>query len=130
MELPPSYLSDLQVYFSGHPEELALYAALFPALEAAFPQARVKVQKSQISFYGKHLFAMLSIPVRRKKGWPEHCLLLSFGLGRRENDSRIAVATEPYTGRWTHHVVLSRPEELDGQLLAWLREAWDFSQAK
>ena len=130
MELPPSYLADLQVYFSGHPEELALYAALFPALEAAFPQARVKVQKSQISFYGKHLFAMLSIPVRQKKGWPEHCLLLSFGLGRRENDSRIAVAVEPYPGRWTHHVVLARPEELDGQLLAWLREAWDFSQAK
>ena len=130
MELPSSYLSDLQVYFSGHPEELALYAGVFPALEAAFPEARVKVQKSQISFYGKHLFAMVSIPVRRKKGWPEHCLLLSFGLGRREESPRIAVAVEPYPGRWTHHVVLSQPEDLDGQLLAWLREAWDFSQAK
>ena len=103
---------------------------MFPALEAAFPEARVKVQKSQISFYGKHLFAMVSIPVRRKKGWPEHCLLLSFGLGRREESPRIAVAVEPYPGRWTHHVVLSQPEELDGQLLSWLREAWDFSQAK
>ena len=130
MELPSNYLSDLQVYFSGHPEELALYAGVFPALEAAFPEARVKVQKSQISFYGKHLFAMVSIPVRRKKGWPEHCLLLSFGLGRREESPRIAVAVEPYPGRWTHHVVLSQPEDLDGQLLAWLREAWDFSQAK
>ena len=130
MELPPSYLSDLQVYFSGHPEELALYAALFPPLEAAFPPARGKGQTSPISFYGKHLSAMLSIPVRRKKGWPEHCLLLSFGLGRRENDSRIAVAVEPYPGRWTHHVVLARPEELDGQLLAWLWEAWDFSETK
>ena len=130
MDLPSNYLSDLQVYFSGHPEELALYAAAFPVLEAAFPEARVKVQKSQISFYGKHLFAMVSIPVRRKKGWPEHCLLVSFGLGRRESDSRIAVATEPYPGRWTHHVVLSRPEELDETLLAWLREAWDFSEAK
>ena len=130
MELPPNYLSDLQVYFSDHPEELALYAGVFPALEAAFPEARVKVQKSQISFYGKHLFAMVSIPVRRKKGWPEHCLLLSFGLGRRESHPRVAVAVEPYPGRWTHHVVLAHPEELDEQLLAWLREAWDFSQAK
>ena len=130
MELSPNYLSDLQVYFSGHPEELALYAGVFPVLEAAFPEARVKVQKSQISFYGKHLFAMVSIPVRRKKGWPEHCLLVSFGLGRREESPRIAVAVEPYPGRWTHHVVLARPEELDNQLLAWLREAWDFSQAK
>ena len=92
MELPSSYLSDLQVYFSGHPEELALYAGVFSVLEAAFPEARVKVQKRQISFYGKHLFAMVSIPVRRKKGWPEHCLLLSFGLGRRESHPRVAVA--------------------------------------
>ena len=130
MDLPSNYLSDLQVYFSGHGEELDLYAALFPTLEAAFPEARVKVQKSQISFYGKHLFAMVSIPIRRKKGWPEHCLLISFGLGRQVADPRIAVATEPYPGRWTHHVVLSHPEELDGPLLAWLREAWDFSQAK
>ena len=128
MDLPSNYLSDLQVYFSGHGEELDLYAALFPTLEAAFPEARVKVQKSQISFYGKHLFAMVSIPVRRKKGWPEHCLLISFGLGRQVADPRIAVAAEPYPGRWTHHVVLSRPEELDETLLAWLREAWDFSE--
>ena len=90
----------------------------------------MKVQKSQISFYGKHLFAMVSIPVRRKKGWPEHCLLISFGLGRQVADPRIAVAAEPYPGRWTHHVVLSRPEELDETLLAWLREAWDFSETK
>lgn len=130
MELPPSYLADLQVYFSGHPEELALYAALFPALEAAFPQARVKVQKSQISFYGKHLFAMASIPVRRKKGWPEHCLLLSFGLGRRENDSRIAVAVEPYPNRWTHHVLISDEGQLDGELMGWIQSSWDFSESK
>ena len=130
MELPPNYLSDLQVYFSDHPEELALYAGVFPALEAAFPEARVKVQKSQISFYGKHLFAMVSIPVRRKKGWPEHCLLLSFGLGRRENDSRIAVATEPYPGRWTHHFLLSAPEDLDGPMLAWVQEAYAFAEGK
>ena len=64
---------------------------------------------------------MVSIPVRRKKGWPEHCLLISFGLGRQVADPRIAVAAEPYPGRWTHHVVLSRPEELDETLLAWLR---------
>ena len=130
MERSEYYESDVLFFFDGKPLELSLYQTLFLRLDAAFPEGKVKVQKSQISFYGKHLFAMVSIPVRRKKGWPEHCLLLSFGLGRRENDSRIAVATEPYPGRWTHHVVLSHPEELDGTLLAWLREAWDFSQAK
>ena len=45
-------------------------------------------------------------------------------------DPRIAVAVEPYPRRWTHHVLLSRPEEVDGQLLDWLREAYVFSQCK
>ena len=130
MNTQEHYQSDLLFYFDGRPQELALYEDLFQAMSAAFPDACVKVQKSQISFYGRHLCAAASLPVRRKKGWPEHCLLISFGLGRQVTDPRIAVAAEPYPGRWTHHVVLSRPEELDGTLLAWLREAWDFSETK
>ena len=39
-------------------------------------------------------------------------------------------AVEPYPGRWTHHVMLNRPEDLDGAVRAWLAEAYDFSQAK
>ena len=130
MECSPYYLSDLQVYFSGHDRELALYEALFQAMSAAFPEGQVKVQKSQISFYGRHLFAAASLPFRRKKGWPEHCLLVTFGLGRRLDHPRIAVAVEPYPNRWTHHVVVDRPEQIDGQLLEWLGEAWRFSQEK
>ena len=40
------------------------------------------------------------------------------------------IATEPYPGRWTHHLLVSTPEELDGQLLAWLQEAYAFAQSK
>ena len=45
-------------------------------------------------------------------------------------DPRIAQATEPYPGRWTHHLLVSTPEDLDGQLLAWLQEAYAFAQSK
>lgn len=130
MNASPYYLSDVGIYFSGHPMELALYETLYQAMDAAFPDARVKVQKSQISFYGRHLFAAASLPVRRKKDWPEHCLLVTFGLGERVEDPRIAVAVEPYPNRWTHHVVVSDPEQVDGQLLGWLKDAWLFSEEK
>ena len=43
---------------------------------------------------------------------------------------RIAVATEPYPNRWTHHVVVARPEDVDGELLGWLEAAWTFSEHK
>lgn len=130
MECSPYYESDVLAYFDGHAEERALYEAFFRRLCAQFPACSVKVQKSQISFYGRHLFAAASLPVRRKKDWPEHCILVTFGLSHRVEDPRIAVAVEPYPNRWTHHVVMDKPEQIDGQLLSWLREAWDFSESK
>lgn len=130
MRLPEHYQADLWAYFDGRPQELALYQALFACMDKAFPQMSLKVQKSQISFYGRHLFAAASLPVRRRKGWPPRCLLLTFGLGERLSSPRIAVAVEPYPGRWTHHLVLSQPQQLDDEVLAWLDQAWAFAQNK
>ena len=130
MNCSEHYTADLLFYFDGRPLELSLYETLFAALDAAFPQASVKVQKSQISFYGRHLFAAASLPVRRKKGWPEHCLMVTFGLDHRENHSRITVATEPYPNRWTHHVLVSERREIDTQLMDWLVQSWVFAENK
>ena len=130
MEQSEYYQSDVLFFFDGHPEELALYQALFARMEERFPHARVKVQKSQISFYSPRLFAAASLPVRRRKGWPEKCLMVTFGLVRRLDALRVAVAVEPYPNRWTHHVLVTREEELDGELLGWLEEAWRFSREK
>ena len=130
MKLPERYQEDILFYFDGKPRELALYQALFHRLEAAFPDASARVQKSQISFYGRHLFAMVSLPARCKKDWPRECILVTFGLPCRVDLPRIAVATEPYPGRWTHHVVVSREEEVDEELIGLLEGAWGFSEGK
>ena len=130
MQLPDYYEADVLRYFDQKPWEAALYEALFQRLCDAVPDASVKVQKSQISFYGRHLFAAASIPVRRKKSWPEHCLLVTFGLSFRLDSPRIAVAVEPYPNRWTHHVVIDRPEQLDEELMGWVRDAYAFAQSK
>lgn len=130
MQLPDYYEADVLRYFDQKPQEAALYEALFQRLCGVVPDASVKVQKSQISFYGRHLFAAASIPVRRKKSWPEHCLLVTFGLAFRLDSPRIAVAVEPYPNRWTHHVVIDRPEQLDEELMGWVRDAYDFAQSK
>ena len=37
---------------------------------------------------------------------------------------------EPYPGRWTNHVLLSREDEIDEELMDWLREAYDFAESK
>lgn len=130
MERGEYYQSDVLFFFEGKDRERMLYEALFQSMEKAFPEAAVKVQKSQISFYHKHLFAASSLPLRRKKDWPEHCILVTIGLARPLESPRAAVKVEPYPGRWTNHVLLSREEEVDGELMAWLREAYDFALAK
>lgn len=64
------------------------------------------------------------------KGWPEHGIIVSFGLFYRLESPRIAVAVEPYPNRWTHHVVVSDEHELDAELMSWISDAYAFSESK
>lgn len=130
MERGEFYRSDVEFFFEGKLLERELYEALFARMEQAFPDASVKVQKSQISFYHKHLFAAVSLPLRRRKDWPERCIVVTIGLARPLESPRAAVKVEPYPGRWTNHVLLARGEEIDEELLGWLREAYDFALTK
>jgi len=130
MKTPEHYESDILFFFNGRPLELALYQALFQRLDAEFPDGSVRVQKSQISFYGRHLFGAASLPVRRRRDWPEHCLVVTIGLSRKLDSPRAAVAVEPYPGRWIHHVLVSEEKQIDEELLEWLREAYAFAESK
>lgn len=56
--------------------------------------------------------------------------MVSFGLDHPMESPRVAVKTEPYHNRWTHHVIVEREEELDKELLGWLGEAYEFAKAK
>ena len=88
MRVPEHCTADAGMFFDGHPAELALYEALFRRMDGAFPEGTVKVQKSQISFYGRHLFAAASLPVRRRKDWPKMCLMVTVGLPYRLDSPR------------------------------------------
>ena len=118
--------ADELLFFDSKPGLVPIYDALRTALAERYPEVRIKVAKTQISFCNRHLFAMASLP-RRKK---DPGLVVSFGLGRREPSPRITVAVEPYPGRWTHHVPVPEERELDGELLGWLWEAWEFNKTK
>lgn len=123
--------ADTLLFFDGHLDALPLYEALVARIEAEIGEMRIKVQKSQISFYQKHLFACVSfLRVRRKKDCPESYIVVTFGLSHRVMSPRIDVATEPYPNRWTHHLLISQPEEIDKELMAWLKEAAEFARQK
>ena len=110
------------VFFDKAPELLPLYAALEDAILARCPDAQVLVMKSQIAFTVARRFAFASLRGKR--------LIVTFGLPQRVESPRIWQAVEPYPGRWTHHVILRSPEEIDETLLGWLEEAWRFASRK
>ncbi len=126
MNKPARYEDDLFLFFNTRAASLPLYRAVESVIETEFPDCSVRVQKSQISFYGRHLFAMASLP-RRKK---DEGLLLTLGLGRPLDSPRVAYQSEPYPGRFTLHIPLTAPEQLDAELLGWLREAWALNETK
>ncbi len=130
MKTPMYYEADVLAFFSGKPLEMELYNTLFRRMEEIFSDASVKVQKSQISFYGRHLFSAVSLPLRRKKNWPEHCIVVTIGLSHPLESPRTAVSMEPYPGRWTNHVLISEAAQIDEELLEWLKEAWVFAESK
>ena len=129
MQTSDSYMDDLLLYFYGKPFEFSLYRQLVCRMNESLPGMSAKVQKSQISFYGRHLFAAVSLP-RSKKSFPEHSILVTIGLPYRLESPRAAVTVEPYPGRWTHHVPVWEEERIDSELMDWLREAYIFSESK
>ena len=109
---------------------LPLYEAFKNRLSKAYPDMKIKVSKSQISFYNRHMFAMVSPPVRHRKGWPKEFMLISFGLPYQVISPRIAMSAEAYPNRWTHHVIAENAEAIDETLLAWIDEAYSFGESK
>ena len=121
---------DVLFFFGDKTWELELYEKLVERLADTLPEMTARVQKSQISFYGRHLFAAASLPVRRRKDWPKMCLMVTVGLPYRLDSPRVAAASEPYPGRWTHHVLVTEADQIDEELMGWLREAWNFAESK
>ena len=122
---------DTLLFFADHAAALPLYLGLEEKLFSLFPEAQKRVQKTQITFFHRHVFACVSFArILRKKDQPEGSVVLTLSLPAPWASPRAAVQTEPYPGRWTCHLVLRGIEDLDGELLCRLREAYDFSERK
>ena len=119
------------MFFEGHQDALDLYRTFEELLYAAFPIVNKRVQKTQITFFNRHVFACISFAkVKRKKELPEGYMVITLGLPVPLDSDRIAVKTEPYPNRWTHHIVISKPEELDDELVSWISASYDFADMK
>ncbi len=118
---------DIIRFFFVRPQSFALYAALEERILAEYPSARTTVHKTQINFEEKRSFAIVWLPLRRMKNKPEEAIMLTFGLAYKLDHPRIEQAVEVRPNRWTHHMVLGSAQEVDEELMGFLRESYDFS---
>lgn len=118
-------------FFDKHPDALPLYETFEDKMRTIVSDVRIKVQKTQISFYNKHMFACVSFArVRKKKDCPENFIVVTISLNHKLESPRVDIATEPYPNRWTHHLLISDMSEIDEELMEWVEEAAEFAARK
>ncbi|MBQ9988192.1 MAG: hypothetical protein IJP30_00425 [Clostridia bacterium] len=125
------FRSDILFFFDKHIDALPIYEQLEKQIVSLIPETKIKVSKTQISFSLTYGYVFVSFdPCKKAAERPPIWLTVTFGLGYRKTSSRIAVATEPYPNRWTHHIMISSVEDIDDELLGWIREAASFAAQK
>ena len=122
---------DEMMFFEGHPNALGVYEAFVKKLFQIYPDTTLRVQKTQITFSNRHVYACVSFArVKKKAQLPENYIVVTLGLPMPLESHRIAVKTEPYPGRWTHHLVIASEKELDGEFFSWVDLAYQFAKEK
>ena len=119
------------MFFDKYPNAVPIYLRFEETIYSVFPGVNKRVQKSQITFSNKHVFACVSFArVKKKAELPNPYIVITLGLPYPLESGRVAVKTEPYPGRWTTHIVVGSVDELDEELFGWVRQAYFFSDSK
>ena len=107
------------------PEVLSILRPLLMGALARWPEMQIVTQKSQVGFSDPRPFCAI-YPPRAARDRKTHALGFSLFLPRPVASHRIAMTTEPYPGRWTNHMILTSPEDVDEELWQWMAEARRF----
>jgi hypothetical protein len=89
---------------------------------ASIGEATTRTSKSQIAFRRRRGFAYLWAPVFANRGVE---IVLSIALGRHDTSPRFKQVAHPAPHVWMHHMEIRDLAQLDDQVRAWLREAFD-----
>lgn len=117
-------------FFQQSQQTFPLFVALAEKLLARYSNTLIKAQKTQVSFCDARPYCYVWLPTQRKiKGMKGDYIVVTFGLRHRLESSRVAVAVEPYPGRWTHHVAVANEQDVDDELLRWIDEAHEAKAA-
>ena len=115
-------------FFARKPGLIPAYQALESAIAENFPDTTVCIQKSQLSFYASCGYASVSMPPWRAA--PGEFFILTVYLPYPASSPRIFARSEPAPNRYTHHIPITKTEDVDAEIIQWLTDAHGFSCAR
>jgi hypothetical protein len=110
-------------FLEGREASNRLFDALRQAIMEIGP-VDIRATTSEVGFRrrGGEAFAWVPHMYRRKGGLP---LTLTIGLRRRDGSPRWATVVESSPGHFDHDLDLYTAADIDDEVRAWLREAWE-----
>lgn len=119
MERPERRPEDL---FAGFPDSLAVYQRVQEAV-SSIGEASVATSKSQVAFRRRRGFAYVWRPGQYLHS--DVPAVLSIALPYEAMSARFKEVVHPSTAWWMHHIELHEAGEVDDEVRAWLRAAYD-----
>lgn len=115
-------MTTLGEFFEGQQVSRQLFDTLRDAIDTLGP-VELQVTKSQVAFRRRKAFAWAWIPGKYLRGKTAP-LVLTLSFRGRNPSPRWKEIVEPSPGRFTHHLELYSADDIDGEVLDWLRDAW------
>src|SRR6476619_6592727 len=109
-------------FFSDKTLAKQLFSAVRREVEA-IGEASIRTTKSQIAFRTQRTFASVWMPGQYLRGKTAPLVLTIF-LPSRDASPRWKEIVEPAPGRFTHHLELHDPADIDDEVRGWLWKAW------
>jgi len=100
---------------------LAVYFRVRSVLEQLGP-VDIRTSQSQVAFRRARGFAYLWLP-GQYLAKPAADVVLSFALGRPDPSPRLKEVVHPSPGHWMHHLEVDDADDIDDEVVGWLREA-------
>lgn len=114
-------LSEELLFFGDDSGALGLYLAVRAAVMERWPATTVIVHKTQINLQDPRPYCWISFTLGkggRKRTAPK--ITVSFVHPHPTNSERIPHRSEPYPGRFMHHLALRSADEVDAELMGWI----------
>jgi hypothetical protein len=109
-------------YFKGYQDARDLFEVVKQAIDS-IGASSIHASKSQVAFRRRRNFAVVWIPARYLKP-PVAPLVLTLSFPRRIPSPRWKEVTRVAPQRFTHHLELNVPADVDAEVKGWLAEAW------